>query len=274
MVCERRGMRQRGFVSVAVLAAVILGASVTSCAGVDRAASGASGASGDAGGSTSSQTVTVYAAASLKHGFEDIADAFEAERGSDVHVKIVTDGSSTLATQILEGAPADVFASADETNMAAVTAAGLAGTPQLFATNSLVIAMPAGNPAGVRTLADLAKVTTVLCAAAVPCGASSQQLLELTGTRVTPASFEQNVTAVIQKVAAGEADAGLVYATDVVGDDAVEHLVPEGAASVVNQYPIAVLSDAAFPEAAQAFVDFVTGNVGQSILAERGFGGV
>jgi molybdate transport system substrate-binding protein len=182
----------------------------------------------------------------------------------------VYDGSSTLVTQINEGAPADVFASADEKNMD--KAGDAAVDPQLFATNTLVIAVPAGNPGGVETLADLPDATVVLCAPEVPCGAASAALLDNAGVSVTPASQEQNVTAVLTKVAAGEADAGLVYATDVVGDDAVESIVPEGAAEVVNRYPIAALADAAYPEAAAAFVAFVLSGAGRAILADFGFG--
>lgn len=261
-------MRRHRLAGLAAIFAVLLGASLTSCAAA---------ASNDSGSQSSEQipvsdTLTVYAAASLKLGFGEIAAAFEAEHGGTVKVNVLTDGSSTLAIQILEGAPADVFASADQRNMAVVTEAGLANDPQLFATNSLVIVVPAGNPAGVQSLADLADVTSVLCAEAVPCGTASMQLLELAGVQVTPASSEQNVTAVLQKVVANEADAGLVYATDVIGDDAVEYLVPKEAASVVNQYPIAVLAGAANVELAQSFVDFVTGDTGQSILAGRGFG--
>lgn len=218
------------------------------------------------------QTVTVYAAASLKRAFEELKTAFEAEHEGMTVEQIVTDGSSTLATQIVEGAPADVFASADEKNMATVADAGLAADPQLFATNTLVVAVPAGNPAGVQGLDDLATATTVLCAPEVPCGAASAELLELAGVSVTPASLEQNVTAVLEKVASGDADAGLVYATDVIGDDAVESFAPEGADEVVNRYPIAALRGAAHPVAAQAFVDFILGEAGQKVLAEHGFG--
>ena len=163
---------------------------------------------------------------------------------------IVYDGSSTLATQLIEGAPADVFASADEANMQKLVDANLATGPELFATNTLVIAMPTGNPGGVEDLSDLGddSVTVVLCAPEVPCGAASRrQLLANAGVTVAPASLEQNVTAVLTKVAADEADAGLVYATDVRGRDDVESLVPDGAADVVNRYPIVALTGAREP---------------------------
>lgn len=219
-------------------------------------------------GSGVSGTVEVYAAASLQRSFDEIAAAFE-EDNPDVQVTAVYDGSSTLATQIGEGAPADVFASADEKNMAKV--ADRAPDPQVFAGNTLVIVVPAGNPGAVDDLADLAGVTTVLCAPEVPCGAASATLLSNAGVAVTPASAEQNVTAVLTKVAAGEADAGLVYATDVVGRDDVEAIVPDGAADVVNRYPIAALADARNPDAAAAFVDLVLSARGQEILSAAGF---
>lgn len=215
-------------------------------------------------------TLTIYAAASLKASFDELAADFEDEHpGVDVQ-PIVYDGSSTLATQLLEGAPADVFASADEKNMDKV--AELVADPRLFATNTLVIAVPQGNPAQVEGLADLASVTTVLCAVEVPCGAASQTLLERVGVAVTPASSEQNVTAVLTKVESKDADAGLVYATDAAGSDLVEAIVPPEAAEVVNRYPIAALTGSANPDAAQAFVAFVLGAEGQRVLASYGFG--
>lgn len=213
--------------------------------------------------------VVVFAAASLTRAFDEIATAFQAEHPGVV-VSPVYDGSSTLATQLLQGAPADVFASADEANLAKT--AELVQDPRPFATNTLVIAVPAGNPAGIASLGDLATATTVLCAPEVPCGAASRTLLDGAGVSVSPASLEQNVTAVLTKVAAGEADAGLVYATDVIGRDDVESIVPDGAEDVVNRYPIAVLADAPHPEAAAAFTAFVLSDAGQAILADLGFG--
>lgn len=248
----RRPLRLAGVLAVAALLAAC--ASPTP----QPAASG-----GQLGG-----TLEVYAAASLQRSFDEIATAFEAAHPG-VTVSPVYDGSSTLATQIGEGAPADVFASADEKNMSKVAAQ--APDPRIFAANTLVIAVPAGNPGGVETLEDLSRVTTILCAPEVPCGAASQTLLSNAGVTVSPASAEQNVTAVLTKVAAGEADAGLVYATDVVGRADIEAIVPEGADTVVNRYPIAALTDAPNPEAAAAFVAFVLSDDGQRILADAGF---
>jgi molybdate transport system substrate-binding protein len=220
--------------------------------------------------------LTIYAAASLKASFDEIATAFEAENPGVTVNPIVYDGSSTLVTQLSEGAPADIFASADEANMTKAVDAALitADDAVLFATNTLVIAVPAGNPADVQSPEDFTRgdVTLVLCAVEVPCGAASQKLLTNWGVEAAPASFEQNVTAVLTKVAADEADAGLVYRTDVQGRDDVEGIVPDGAENVVNRYPITALTASANPDAAAAFVAFVTGERARAILAAHGFG--
>ena len=215
------------------------------------------------------RTLTVFAAASLREAFDEIGAAFT-DAHPEVTVSARYDGSSTLVTQLTEGADADVLATADEPSMAAAGAAQLVEDPRVFATNTLVVAVPRGNPGGVRTLADLPRVLTVLCAPQVPCGAAATRLLRAAAVTVVPASLEQNVSAVLTKVATGEADAGLVYATDVRGEDDVDSFVPAGAVEVVNRYPIAATRSAG--PAGRAFVDFVTGRTGQQILAEHGFG--
>ncbi|AZS37893.1 Molybdate-binding protein [Microbacterium lemovicicum] len=267
-------MRRPITLIAAAAASVLLLCGCASGAAAPAEASATASPSATASSSLSGE-LTVYAAASLGAAFDEIASAFAAENpGVDVR-PVVYDGSSTLATQIVEGASADVFASADEKNMTKVADADLiAGSAELFATNTLVIAVPAGNPADIDDLADLARpgVSVVLCAAEVPCGAASQTLLTTQNVAVTPVSSEQNVKAVLTKVAADEADAGLVYATDVIGDADVESIVPEGADDVVNRYPVAALSGSANPEAAAAFAAFVTGPEGRAILAELGFG--
>jgi len=259
-----------------ILVPIALIATALVLAGCSSADSGA-GASGSptASGADLSGDLTIYAAASLGTAFDELATTFEQQHpGVDVK-PIVYDGSSTLATQLIEGAPADVFASADEKNMQKVVDAGLADGPRLFASNTLVIAVPKGDPGGVQSLEDLADpdLTVVLCAPEVPCGAASQTLLANQGVAVTPASLEQNVTAVLTKVASGDADAGLVYATDVRENADVESFVPAGASDVVNHYPIVSLTDAAGPAIAAAFVDFVLSSEGQEVLARLGFGG-
>lgn len=225
-----------------------------------------SGPTGSAG--AVSGTVEVYAAASLQRPFDEIAVAFE-QAHPEIDVATVYDGSRTLATQIEQGAPADVFASADEKSMAGID--DLAVDPRVFAANTLVIAVPAGNPGAVAGLADLARVPTVLCASEVPCGAAAVTLLQNAGVSVTPVSAEQNVTAVLTKVAAGDAQAGLVYATDVAGRDDVDGVVPDGADAVVNRYPITPVRDAANPAAAAAFTAFVLSDEGRRILSDAGF---
>ncbi|WP_438803643.1 molybdate ABC transporter substrate-binding protein [Microbacterium hominis] len=218
--------------------------------------------------------LTVYAAASLAAAFDEIATRFEVLHPSLEVLPLISDGSSTLATQLVEGAPADVFASADEANMQKVVDAGLASDPVVFATNTLVIVVPAGNPGGVKIIEDLAwpETEVVLCAPEVPCGAASLALLDAQRVQVEPVSLEQSVTAVLTKVAAGEADAGLVYATDLARAEDVQAVAAEGAERIVNRYPIAPLGDAPNPAAAQAFADFVAGEEGQAVLAEFGFG--
>ncbi|NYF29497.1 MULTISPECIES: molybdate ABC transporter substrate-binding protein [unclassified Microbacterium] len=248
---------------------LVLAAAVLALGGCASTAGSTPSPSATTEQSSLSGDLTVYAAASLSGAFDAIGEAFVAEN-PEVRFSPVYDGSSTLVTQILEGAPADVFASADEANMD--KAADVTADPTLFASNTLVIAVPSGNPGGVETLADLADVTTVLCAPEVPCGAASAKLLAAADVTVDASSLEQNVTAVLTKVAASEADAGLVYATDVIGRSDVEAVVPDGADEVVNHYPIAALSDAPNAEAADAFVAFVLSDAGQRILADFGFG--
>jgi molybdate transport system substrate-binding protein len=158
--------------------------------------------------------------------------------------------------------------------MTRVVDEGLADDPRVFATNTLVLVVPAGNPAGIRGLDDLADpaATVVLCAAEVPCGAASATLLSNAGVEASVDSYEQNVTAVLTKVAAGEADAGLVYATDASTTAAVDAIEPEGAEDVVNRYPVAALADAANAAAADAFAAFVLGDDARAVLADHGFG--
>lgn len=220
--------------------------------------------------------LTIYAAASLTASFDDLASRFEKEHPGVTVRPIDYDGSSTLATQITEGAPADVFASADTATMRQVADHSLTdGAPTVFATNVLEIAVPPGDPAHITGLADLAKprLRVVVCAPEVPCGAAARTLLTADGVHVTPASEEQNVTAVLTKVKAGEADAGLVYTTDVrAAAGTVDGVAIPDARKAVNRYPIAVLKGAANPAAAKAFVDYVTSPRGRKVLASYGFG--
>ncbi len=235
---------------------------------------GASGNGSSPASDHMSGTLTVFAAASLKDSFEEIADEFE-EQHPGVSVQLSFAGSSDLSTQIVSGAPADVFASADEDTMSTVRDESLiVGEPRIFATNTLTIAVPSGNPAGIRSLADLAsrEISTVLCAPQVPCGSAARTLQDLTGTRMSPVSEESSVTDVLGKVRTGQADAGLVYVTDIAAaDGAVDEVPIPEASQVVNRYPIAPIKNSN-EEMAEAFVGLVTGEYGQQVLSGHGFG--
>jgi molybdate transport system substrate-binding protein len=222
-----------------------------------------------------SKTLTVFAAASLQQTFRTIGSQFEqANPGTKVTFSFA--GSSDLVTQITQGAPADVFASADQKNMAKVTDANLAtGTPKNFATNTLTIVTPPGNPKKIATFADLAKPGTavVVCAPQVPCGSAAQTIEKNTGVTLKPVSEESQVTDVLGKVTSGEADAGLVYVTDAKGaaGKVTEVPFPESA-KAVNTDPIVALKDAKDPGLAQQFADYVAGPQGQQVLRRAGFG--
>jgi len=219
--------------------------------------------------------ITVFAAASLTDGFTEVGEAFSVAN-PEAGATFSFDGSSSLVAQIIEGAPVDVFASADTTSMDKLTEAGLnADEPVIFATNLLTIIVEPGNPTGITGVEDLADpdLDVIVCASEVPCGAYANQIFDSAGVEVTPVSFEQNVRGVVTKVTAGEADAGIVYVTDVTaaGDDADMVEIPVGI-NVVAEYPIATVAGSANPEVDQAFIDFLLGSEGQAILATYGFG--
>ncbi|MGI8394557.1 molybdate ABC transporter substrate-binding protein [Leucobacter sp. Z1108] len=229
--------------------------------------------------STVQGEITVYAAASLTAAFNVLTTEFMESHPGVTFTPTVFDGSSTLATQIVAGAPADIFASADERTMSTVADAGLvAHGPSLFATNELVIAVAPENPLGIDSLADLSDTESgaplvVLCAAEVPCGNASRSLLRRANVSVTPVSEEQSVSAVLSKVRNLEADAGLVYRTDVLSAAGeVEGITIAGAENNLNHYQIGVVQGAASSEAALAFTAFVLSADGKRILAEFGFG--
>ena len=238
-------------------------------------ACGGSG-SDEAAGEELDGTLTVLAAASLKRAFEEIAAAFEDEHPG-VDVEVTTDGSANLATAIIEGGvPADVFASADEANLDEVIDEGLAEDgARTFVTNALQIAVGEGNPLGIATLEDLTdpEVSLSLCKEEVPCGSYARRAFEAAGLAVPPAGLEESVGGVVTKVSLGEADAGLVYVTDVIaaGDD-IDGVDLRDDEQVVATYPAAVLTEAPNPEAAEAFVAFLTSVAAQEILVGHGFG--
>jgi molybdate transport system substrate-binding protein len=221
------------------------------------------------------QKLTVFAAASLQKTFTTLGTQFEQQHpGTDVVFNFA--GSSDLVTQISSGAPADVFASADQKNMAKLTDGKLVrGTPTTIATNTLTIVVPPSNPAKITSFADLAKPGTqvVVCAPQVPCGSATQKVEGLTGTTLKPVSEESSVTDVLNKVTSQEADAGLVYVTDAKGAAGAVRAIPfPESAKAVNVYPIAVLTQAKQPDLARQFADFVVGSSGQQVLRDAGFG--
>jgi molybdate transport system substrate-binding protein len=237
--------------------------------GAQPAASAPSAAPAESG------TLTVLAAASLTETFTALEKQFEADHPG-VDVKLNFAGSSDLAQQVVNGAPADVFAAASDTTMQTVTDAGLAaGTPTVFATNVLQIATAPGNPKGIATFADLANpdLKVVVCAPQVPCGAAVEKIEKATGVTLRPVSEEADVKSTLGKVTSGDADAGLVYVTDVsAAKGSVQGVNFPEADQATTNYPITVLTDAPQAQVAQQFVDLVTGDAGRQALEAAGFG--
>jgi len=214
-------------------------------------------------------TLHVLAASSLTDAFGELGRAFEA-RHPDVQLALTFAASATVVRQVVEGGPADVVATADEVTMAHVTAAGLAATdPAIFARNRLAVVVAPGNPRRVSGLADLARsdLAVVLCAPEVPCGRAAAEALRAAAVEVRPASLEENARAVVSRVALGEADAGIAFATDgrTGGVEAVALPEPE---NVATAYPIAVVRPSV---AARAWIDHVLSPDGQQVLARFGF---
>ena len=257
--------------AVAALLTAACGASVSEEGAV------ASGAGGDLTG-----TLTVFAAASLTDVFEDLGERLTAENPG-LEIRFNFAGSSALATQVLEGAPADVLASADEAQMERIEADGLVEGRELFASNPLMLAVPRADPAGITVPADRAgipglaelvgrDVTMAVCAPEVPCGAAAAEVLQVAGLEDVPDTYEEDVRAVLTKVELGEVDAGLVYVSDVhaAGDGILAFAFAESARAV-NRYPIGVLAGAPNPEAAEAFVELVLSSDGRQRLRDAGF---
>ena len=222
---------------------------------------------------TSHGQLVVFAAASLRTAFVDLTGAFaDANPGSEVELS--TAGSATLLSQLTQGADADVLAAADTATMDRAARAGLlAGPPIPFASNLLTIAVAPGNPKSIASIRDLGDATLVVCAVQVPCGSSLPRLRDETGVRLDPVSEESSVTDVLNKVASGQADAGLVYLTDARAAGGAVTAVPlPEAAGMPNIYRIAVLKTSRDAALARRFVDFVTGPTGRRALAAAGFG--
>jgi molybdate transport system substrate-binding protein len=271
----------------AALAALLAGASLlAACAAPPRAAPTAAPA--QISPAPSSAALTVFAAASLQAAFGELGRNFEAANPG-VKVAFNFAGSQQLAQQLAQGAPADVFASANNAQLNAAVTAGriVSGTSRIFARNRLVVVLPAANPAKLQALPDLAKpgVKLVLAAKAVPVGQYSLDFLRKASAApefgaaysatvlANVKSYEDNVKAVLTKVALGEADAGIVYSTDVTPDvkDKVSKLVIPDALNTVAAYPIAATQDSKRADLAKKFVAYVLSDEGQNVLARAGF---
>src|SRR5665809_33232 len=217
---------------------------VTALLGVLLALAGCSpagSAADDGSGSNDPETVTVFAAASLTDAFGEIASAFDEDHDVDIEFNFLA--SSDLASQIIEGAPADVFASADETNMTRITDEDLAENPEVFVENRLAIAVPSGNPEGISSLSDLEDpgLVIALCNEECPAGRYAIEIFDGAGITAEPDSLEADVRGVLTRVGLGEADAGLVYVTDIAADPEVEGVEIPDEDNVVATYPIACL---------------------------------
>lgn len=264
------------FRTIVVVPLVALGLGVAACGDDDEESSNttAAGSGTTAEGTSDGSGVTVFAAASLTESFTEIGEAFEAEH-PDTDVTFNFGSSSDLVAQINEGAPADVYASADQANMAKLTEAGNnAGDPSVFAKNSLGIIVEPGNPQGITGVVDLEKTELIIvtCDPEVPIGKYAQEVFANADVTVEPDSFEEDVKAVVNKVVIGEADAGVVYSTDVIaaGDTAEGVEIPADV-NVTPEYPIAVTAEASNPDGGAAFTEFVLSDAVQEILERHGF---
>jgi molybdate transport system substrate-binding protein len=262
-------MRARRLGVTAATAGLVL---VTACGGASGGATPASGVS--SAGARVTGTVTVLAAASLTEAFTRIGKEFEAANPGST-VKFSFAGSSTLARNVIGGAPADVFASASPANVKQVTDAGLGGsTPTTFARNQLVIAVPKGNPKHVAGLAGLNRpgVKVALCADAVPCGAAAKTALAAAGVKLTPVTLEQDVKAALAKVKLGEVDAALVYRTDARSASSdVDGVEFAESAKAVNDYQIIIVAKAPNAAGAKAFVAYLLSDKARAVLTGVGF---
>jgi len=266
--------RHRLRLPAAVAALALAGAALAGCSSSSSSPSTAATGSASASAQALSGTITVFGASSLDEVFPALAKIFEKDHPG-TNVKFSFAGSDTLAAQITQGAPADVFASASQSTMETVVKAGdTAGTPTLFAKNTLEIAVKPGNPKGITTLADLIKpgLKVAECAATVPCGDAAVTALAAAKVKLTPVTYEADVAGALNLVELGEVDAALVYHSSIVGADGkVQGVVFSTAASAVNSYPIGVVKGSSNASLAQAFVSFVLSSPAEQYLLSQGF---
>ncbi|MFI1732355.1 molybdate ABC transporter substrate-binding protein [Streptomyces acidicola] len=270
----RRTRRMPQVVGAGAAALLALSACSSSDSGSDTGSDSAKAGSSASASSKLSGPVTVFAAASLKESFTTLGKEFEKEHPG-TKVTFNFGGSDSLAAGITGGAPADVFAAASPKTMKIVTDAGDAsGTPATFVRNQLEIATLPGNPDKISSLKDLTRsgLKVVLCDKEVPCGAAVQKALDASSLKLTPVSYEQDVKSALTKVELKEADAAVVYKTDVkAAGDKVEGVEFPESADAINDYPIALLKDAPNAGAAKAFIELVSSAEGQKVLTEAGF---
>ncbi len=262
-------LRVLRLLAVVSVPAVVLAA----CGDDDDDDAGSTTTDAPAQGSAVEGDITVFAAASLTDAFTELGTTFESEN-PDASVEFNFAASSALREQIMAGAPADVFASANTSNMDQVVDGGAASDPQNFVTNLLEIAVPAGNEAKVSGLDDFANPDLLigLCAEEVPCGEFGREALANAGVTPSIDTNEPDVRSLLTKIEAGDLDAGIVYVTDVLAaGDTVEGVEIPADQNVVATYPIAALTDAANAAAADAFVELVRSDEGQEILQSYGF---
>jgi len=264
-------MRRSALFAAAVAALAVAGCSSSSSSSTSSANSSPSAAASSSAAATG--TITVFAASSLMGTFTKLGEQFEAAHPGDA-VKFSFGASSTLATQITNGAPADVFASAAPKNMQTVVSAGDASNPQDFAKNTAEIAVPPSNPASVTSVSDLAKssVKVALCQPQVPCGVVAAAVFKNAGIKVTPVTLQPDVKSVLTQVELDNVDAGVVYVTDVMAAGSKVKGVPIPASQNASTlYPIASISNSKEMSIAQAFVAYVLSPAGQQVLAAAGF---
>ena len=264
-------MRRSALFAAAVAALAVAGCSSSSSSSTSSANSSPSAAASSSAAATG--TITVFAASSLMGTFTKLGEQFEAAHPGDA-VKFSFGASSTLATQITNGAPADVFASAAPKNMQTVVSAGDASNPQDFAKNTAEIAVPPSNPASVTSVSDLAKssVKVALCQPQVPCGVVAAAVFKNAGITVKPVTLQPDVKSVLTQVELGNVDAGMVYVTDVMAAGSkVKGLVIPANLNASTLYPIATITSSKEMSIAQAFVTYVLSPAGQQVLAAAGF---
>ncbi|MCI6573874.1 MAG: molybdate ABC transporter substrate-binding protein [Actinomycetaceae bacterium] len=269
-------MSVKRFVKIALAMTACLGLVAGCSGGADKAGKTSQGGdranSADAGKSLGD--VQVYGAASLNTVLPEIGDATVVKDHPGTKLLFNFNGSSSLVDEMAGGAPVDILLTADEKNMKKALEKNLVKDPQIFTANTLVLVVPKGNPGAIKGFADgtLDGKKLVICAPEVPCGNATAKLSELNNVKLAPVSEEQSVSDVLDKVASGEADAGVVYKTDAkLKADKVEVIEIPKADQVVNNYMIAVAAGAPNPEGAKAVLDAVMSDAGQAALEKYGF---